>query len=197
MTNSKYPFGTKSEATAICRCGQVEITLATETPVLAGFCHCEDCRRAHAAPIYHYVYGASANICAKTGQFKKGSFELMIRRGFDQLIDAKRDPKEAMFSGFNKNPVVGGIGRLFCKDCGVMMLNAFFMRANTRINPTSKVVEMYGLFTGTFTEKMSSFIESWQPQFHIWCSQATLPVAIFDDGIDKWETWPGGKKWIG
>ena len=197
MTNSKYPFGTKSEATAICRCGQVEITLATETPVLAGFCHCEDCRRAHAAPIYHYVYGASANICAKTGQFKKGSFELMIRRGFDQLIDAKRDPKEAMFSGFNKNPVVGGIGRLFCKDCGVMMLNAFFMRANTGINPTSKVVEMYGLFTGTFTEKMSSFIESWQPQFHIWCSQATLPVAIFDDGIDKWETWPGGKKWIG
>ena len=71
MTNSKYPFGSKSEATAICRCGQVEITLSTQTPVLAGFCHCEDCRRAHAAPIYHYVYGSSANICVKTGQSKK------------------------------------------------------------------------------------------------------------------------------
>ena len=197
MTSSKYPFGSKSEATAICRCGQVEITLSTQNPVLAGFCHCEDCRRAHAAPIYHYVYGASANICAKTGQSKKGSFELMIRRGLEQLIDAKRDPGESMFSSFNNNPIVGGIGRLFCKDCGVMMLNAFFMKANTEINPTSKEIEMYGLFTGTFTEKMNSFIESWQPQFHIWCSQATLPISIFDDGIDKWETWPGGKKWTG
>ena len=37
MTNSKYPFGSKSEATAICRCGQVEITLSTQNPVLAGF----------------------------------------------------------------------------------------------------------------------------------------------------------------
>ena len=105
MTNSKYPFGKKSEATAICRCGQVEITLSTLTPVLAGFCHCEDCRRAHAAPIYHYVYGASANICAKTGQPKRGSFELMIRRGFDLLVDAKLDPKDAMFSSFKNNSV--------------------------------------------------------------------------------------------
>ena len=121
----------------------------------------------------------------------------MIRRGFDQLIDAKRDPGAPVFSSFNNNPIVGGIGRLFCKDCGVMMLNAFFMKANTEINPTSKEIEMYGLFTGTFTEKMNSFIESWQPQFHIWCSQATLPISIFDDGIDKWETWPGGKKWTG
>ena len=62
---------------------------------------------------------------------------------------------------------MGGIGRLFCKDCGVMMLNAFFMRPNTEINPTSAAIEMYGLFTGTFTEEMSAFIESWQPQFHI------------------------------
>ena len=40
------------------------------------------------------------------------------------------------------------------------MLNAFFMKANTEINPTSKETEMYGLFTGTFTEKMNSFIEA-------------------------------------
>ena len=197
MGSSRYPFGTKSTATAVCRCGQVEITLSTRTPVLAGFCHCKDCRRSHAAPIYHFVYGGSANICAKTGCPKEGTFELMIKKGVNRLVDAKRHPDEGQFSSFKKNPIVGGIGRLFCKDCGVMMLNAFFMRPNTEINPTSAAIEMYGLFTGPFTEEMSAFIESWQPQFHIWCSQATLPVSIFDDGIDKWETWPGGKKWTG
>ena len=50
----------------------------------------------------------AANICAKTGQSKKGS--TMIRRGLEQLIDAKRDPGRSMFSSFNNNPIVGGIG---------------------------------------------------------------------------------------
>lgn len=197
MSNSRYPFGTKSEATAICRCGLVEISLSTETPVLAGFCHCVDCRRAHAAPIYQFIYGATANICAFTGTKKNGSYELMIKKGYNVLVDAKSNPLDEKYLGFAKNPIVGGIGRLFCKNCGVMMLNAFFMKANTKINPTPAAIEMYGIFTGTFTEKMSVFIESWQPQFHIWCSQATLPLSIFDDGVDKWETWPGGEKWTG
>ena len=159
-------------------------------------CHgCWLCRRAHAAPIYHYVYGATANICALTGKKKRGSFELMIKKGFNLLVDAKKGLGHRKFSSFEKNPIIGGIGRLFCMNCGVMMLNAFFMKARTSINPSPANIEMYGVFTGTFTEKMNVFLESWQPQFHIFCSQATLPLSIFDDGIEKWDTWPGGKKW--
>lgn len=40
-----------------CYCGAVKFLIAAETqPFFAGYCHCRDCRQAHAAPIYQYVY---------------------------------------------------------------------------------------------------------------------------------------------
>ena len=40
-----------------CYCGSVRFEISAGTvPVLAGYCHCKDCRLAHAAPIYQYVY---------------------------------------------------------------------------------------------------------------------------------------------
>ncbi len=40
-----------------CYCGAVRFLIAAETePFWAGYCHCRDCRQAHAAPIYQYVY---------------------------------------------------------------------------------------------------------------------------------------------
>ena len=40
-----------------CYCGGVRFSIAAGTqPYMAGYCHCKDCRQAHAAPLYHYVY---------------------------------------------------------------------------------------------------------------------------------------------
>ena len=114
MTNSKYPFGSKSEATAICRCGQVEITLSTQNPVLAGFCHCEDCEG---------LCSTDLSLCTarlqifKTGQSKKGSFELMIRRGFDQRLM----PNVTQGAMFQVLTTIHGGFRLFLKIEGLLL----------------------------------------------------------------------------
>lgn len=40
-----------------CYCGSVRFAIAAGTrPIWAGYCHCRDCRQAHAAPVYQYVY---------------------------------------------------------------------------------------------------------------------------------------------
>ena len=40
-----------------CYCGGVRFAIAAGTlPFAAGYCHCRDCRQAHAAPLYQYVY---------------------------------------------------------------------------------------------------------------------------------------------
>ena len=45
------------EVTGRCYCGSVAFGIGAGTvPVLAGYCHCRDCRQAHAAPLYQYAY---------------------------------------------------------------------------------------------------------------------------------------------
>ncbi|MEX2650002.1 MAG: GFA family protein [Alphaproteobacteria bacterium] len=40
-----------------CYCGSVRFSIsAGANPYWAGYCHCRDCRQAHAAPLYQYVY---------------------------------------------------------------------------------------------------------------------------------------------
>jgi len=40
-----------------CYCGTVHYTVSKSTePFTALYCHCESCRRAHSAPLYHVVY---------------------------------------------------------------------------------------------------------------------------------------------
>lgn len=40
-----------------CYCGGVRFSIAAGTkPYWAGYCHCRDCRQAHASPLYQYVY---------------------------------------------------------------------------------------------------------------------------------------------
>ena len=40
-----------------CYCDTVRFSIAAGTqPVWAGYCHCQDCRKAHAATLYQAVY---------------------------------------------------------------------------------------------------------------------------------------------
>lgn len=78
-----------------CYCGSVRFRIAAATvPVLAGYCHCTDCRRAHAAPVNHYAY------------VDPTAFE--ITAGPSELIRFSRQDG-------------GGPERYFCGQCGTRL----------------------------------------------------------------------------
>ncbi len=192
-----YPSGTKNEAKAMCLCGGVEITLETDSPTLTAFCHCESCRRAHSAPMYQMMFVATANICSKTGAQKEGNFELTITKGFELLTPAAPGPGNPNYESMDDNPNFGGIGRLFCSECGVTMMTVIFARPRTEFNDGDEEADMFCVFPATFTDKMNEFIQSWQPTHHVNCDSAILPLAAINDGLDKWAEWPEGEPWIG
>ena len=132
----------KNEATAMCLCGSVEIKLKTDEPALSGFCHCWACRRAHSAPLYQVIYADTANISPKTGDKREGEFEIMITKGFDILRPADPGPGNPNLESFDDNPNFGGLGRLYCSKCGVVMINTLFKRPHSVFNDTDEDVEL-------------------------------------------------------
>ena len=86
--------------TGRCYCGGVtfEVRLpAGEAPLFTAYCHCDSCRRAHAAPLYHV-----ACVDARWHSITAGA---------------------ALLNEFQKRE--GGIVRAFCGGCGSRVLNRF------------------------------------------------------------------------
>jgi len=79
---------------ARCYCGQVEWN-TTAKEGRAGYCHCADCRRAHAAPLYQVVY-----VRNDTVRFDKG---------------------EELLKWHSTAPDV--LKRYFCSNCGTRTHN--------------------------------------------------------------------------
>jgi hypothetical protein len=83
-----------------CYCRGVQFSISPDAQVFwSGYCHCEDCRRSHAAPIYQAIY------------FVKEKFE--ITSGSDLLKwytheESLRD----------------SLQRYFCERCGTRVFNA-------------------------------------------------------------------------
>ncbi|MGE0483238.1 MAG: GFA family protein [Gammaproteobacteria bacterium] len=47
----------EEDASGGCYCGEVRFLVAADThPLVSGYCHCESCRRAHAAPLYQVAW---------------------------------------------------------------------------------------------------------------------------------------------
>ena len=83
-----------------CYCGTVsfEVSLAAgDAPIFTAYCHCDSCRRAHAAPLYHVV-------CVDQPAFR-------VTGGEDHLRGYTRPG--------------GHIERVFCDVCGSKVLNRF------------------------------------------------------------------------
>ena len=83
-----------------CYCGGVRFTVrvpADTAPIFTAYCHCDSCRRAHAAPLYQVV-------CIDREH-------LHIDEGVDLLQDYQRTPAA---------PV-----RSFCRACGTRIHNTF------------------------------------------------------------------------
>ena len=102
-----YPSGTKNEATAMCLCGSVEISLKTDEPSVSGFCHCWACRRAHSAPLYQVIYTDNANIDPATGSLREGEFEIMVTKGFKLLRPGDPGPGNPNWESQDDNPNFG------------------------------------------------------------------------------------------
>jgi hypothetical protein len=83
-----------------CYCGAIAFEVhipAGERPLFTAYCHCDSCRRAHAAPLYHVA-------CVEESMFT-------ITNGAEQLNE------------FTKPG--GTITRAFCRVCGSRILNRF------------------------------------------------------------------------
>ncbi len=83
-----------------CYCGAIEFRVripAGEAPIFTAYCHCESCRRAHAAPLYHVA-------CVDEAHFE-------LTSGAELLNE------------FTKPG--GNITRAFCQTCGSRVLNRF------------------------------------------------------------------------
>ena len=83
-----------------CYCGAVRFLIAAGTePYWAGYCHCRDCRQAHAAPVYQYVY-------VKEYSFRISDGAHLLKR-FTR-VESRRD----VFK------------RYFCERCGSKIYNS-------------------------------------------------------------------------
>jgi hypothetical protein len=86
--------------TGHCYCGAVHFAVtipAGERPIFTAYCHCDSCRRAHAAPLYQVA-------CVDASMFA-------ITAGAEQITD------------FHKPG--GHITRSFCSQCGSKIRNTF------------------------------------------------------------------------
>ena len=84
-----------------CYCGGVRFEIAADAqPSVAGYCHCRDCRQAHAAPLYQYVY-------VEASAFR-------IVEGADLLKWHTRNAA-----------VRDRLQRYFCGQCGSRVYNAY------------------------------------------------------------------------
>lgn len=39
-----------------CYCGKITVELNPENPIMSAYCHCVNCRKSHAAPVYQVYY---------------------------------------------------------------------------------------------------------------------------------------------
>ena len=83
-----------------CYCGAITFSVhipAGAKPIFTAYCHCDSCRRAHAAPLYHVA-------CVEEGMFE-------LTSGADSLNEFQKPG--------------GTIVRAFCSVCGSRVLNRF------------------------------------------------------------------------
>ena len=90
------------------------------------------------------------------------------------------------FETLDLNPHIGGLGRIFCDHCGVIMMTAVFARARSVFNNGDQDKEMVCVFPSACAEKPSKSVQAWQPNLHVNCQSANVPTSALNDGLVSW-----------
>ena len=69
------------------------------------------------------------------------------------------------------------------------MTTEVFAEPGRVLNNGDQHKEMICLFQSTFTEKLSEFVQAWQPNMHVNCGSAASPLSALNDGLAKWSEW--------
>ena len=84
-----------------CYCGEVRFLVTGLTdPLVSGYCHCQSCRQAHAAPIYEVAWITAADFSVTQGEDRL--------RWYTRSEDAREH-----------------LRRYFCTNCGTRVFNTF------------------------------------------------------------------------
>mmetsp|Transcript_17332 Transcript_17332/g.40867 ORF Transcript_17332/g.40867 Transcript_17332/m.40867 type:complete len:197 (+) Transcript_17332:28-618(+) len=165
-TNTSFPFfptmTTSSTSPAInvkghCYCGAVEYQVILEQgekPIFPPcYCHCDSCRRAQAAPLYHVV-------CIDGGK------HFAITKG-QELIQKYQKPI---------SPKSGLLTRCFCRECGTRILNEF--DPNLDFWPEGTTQPMV-FFPNTLEEDVASNLpEAFRAQLHYNAESCVLDFGL-------------------
>lgn len=84
---------------AHCYCGAVRLEIRTDgaPPLFTAYCHCDDCRRSHASPLYQVV-------CLDAS-------DVTVTEGAEQVVPYRKSGSR--------------LQRCFCGTCGTRVLNRF------------------------------------------------------------------------
>jgi hypothetical protein len=132
------------------------------------------------------IFLGTSNFCPKTDRLREGKFELTVTKGYQKLRPAKMGKANPNFQTLGVNPHIRVLERMFCEDCGVIMMTAVSAGLGSAFNNGDQDKEMVCVFPSTFTEKLSEFVQAWQPNMHVNCGSAVLPLSALNDGLAKW-----------
>lgn len=180
LAASIFPSGNKNEAKASCYCGKVKMTIKSDAPIFACFCHCVSCRKTHSAPLYQCVYVTPDEITIEGGMDESNPH--LASKGGKGHLGGQDGGSEEL-----------GIAhrRVFCNDCGSTMFNDLnILEDNVLGMEAQKII---GTFPGTYDTPMREMIQSWQPKFHVHCVDAILDVPNIKDGLPKFVAGPGSE----
>jgi hypothetical protein len=166
------------QAKASCYCGKIKMSIKTDEPVFAAFCHCVCCRKAHSAPLFQVVYVKPD--------------EITIEGGMDESNPnlASKGGQGHLGAQDNGSKVLGIVHRrVFCNDCGSIMFNDLnILDENSLGMEAQKII---GTFPGTYDTPMREMLQSWQPKFHVYTEDAILDVPSIKDGLPKFTAGAG------
>jgi len=140
-----------------CYCGEVEFKIRSMGPAKSIYCHCKNCRLAHAAPLYLVQY------------FTEAEFE--VAKGSSLVKEARLRRPSRTFK------------RYFCSECGTRIYN--WLKIEEERNEFS-VGTYAGAFPALYDNGVPSGYQ-WQPTAHCCTSEAIIPLHMLSDGLDRFE----------
>lgn len=161
--------------TGRCYCGGVQFTVSTAAkPWFAAYCHCDSCRRAHAAPMFQ-VCAARCRSTAQRGTALTPCVDVQV--AWIAADSFKFTAGEDTVKHFQKDKDGNGIVRSFCTNCGTRVRNSM---------PTKP--ELCGFFPNLVDvseDRTAAFAGVWKPQFHWLHTEAVVELAKLEDGIAR------------